>query len=134
VSLVQPYDGGGMDMIDAMALVQLFTTATGATIDLDLLTVPNDEVFRLLSIGAVRIAGTTYGGSWPEVEGSTAAGKLKVDIERAVGATPAAWTACPKVLAPGTTLSIHLEGGSAPSQAEVRVYGIPAPVGTVFYL
>jgi len=139
VSLVQPYDGSGYGISNPRTWVtQSLTDPAGITGQLDILTVPEDSVYRLFAASGFKVVGVNPFSflnvidliSTPNVACQISPimqdivapdGQFSFDIRN------------PIVLGPGHTLRIDYIGGSASTVMSYSVFGVLAPIGTVFY-
>jgi len=131
VSLVQSYDGGGHGFEKFFRSV-LFTGATNAT---DIITVAEDEVFRLYAVESHSIVS----GQASVLEA------LLINLEfpltnvpvgnpPVLSNTPTLWETSVPIMMPLTRLSVGYTGGIAATQIFFAVYGTRAPLGTVFHV
>jgi hypothetical protein len=102
-----------------------------------MLTVPEDSIYRLFGASGFTIAGNSpVSGLFvidlaiapnlacqlaPQEQNAGGTGQFAFQINRAI------------VIAPGHTLQIGFFGGSASTLMRFSVYGVLAPIGTVFY-
>lgn len=137
VSLVQPYDASGWPIPDPSTWIIRLDSAVGATGDTDILTVPDDSVYRLFSANAFRLLGVNAIfqlfivdlNAIPilsalvanEVSTGLNSGNNIVPLDRAM------------VIPGGLTLRFQHFGGDAATQIRYHIYGCLVPAGTVFY-
>lgn len=135
VSLNQPFDGSGWGIIAGAEYAREVTSPVGVTNSIELLEVPTNEVFRLLSLGVQRVLGADYSFSNWFVRAPGNNFDVPVTPEMTVTSSLRAPTAIlSPILGPGSRLFHLASGGSAASTRDVRVYGVSAPLGTVFYV
>lgn len=136
VSLIQPYDGSGWGIEDPQQWAYSVNTgvSAGAAGTATLVTVGENEIFRLLSLAGENLAGTDPGGWWNQVINAEQYA-LTTRIVMNNGNT-AYWAGerFPPVLGPGHILQFEWTGGNASTQPRLFIVGIRAPLGTVFYV
>jgi len=132
VSLVSEYDGGGLGFLKVLAFTQIATGASGNTTFN--LTGP-EEVMRLYCIsthalalgGASLIAGILIDLDPPLF--NVSAGVIPV-----LSGNPSMWPTHIGMIAPNMDLQISYSGGVAGTIIAAAIYGIRAPLGTVFHV
>jgi len=135
VSLVQPYDGGGLSFQARYFTVAPAAGLTGTAI---LTTIPANSVFRLLGIEWE----TTAGAGTPvcrvlaeDMLGSQCAICTNHTFGTALNRPESPDNIMGKVLGPSTIIRFeYFAAGDAATVVSCTIYGILAPQGTVFYV
>jgi len=132
VSLVQPYDGGGVPIPSTVSLIRQATTAAAAAGSITLLTTSREEVARLYSLGGLVSAGAnaTVIFQLEEVDTGNAAPlapriSLTGDFEGIT--TPGV------MIPPNHNLVASWAGGDVLTILIVTSLAAVVPSGTVFY-
>lgn len=134
MSLVQPYDGGGIGFQEFSTLVQEFTIPTGITDVINCIINDMNTIARIYAMGVRQIVGTD---ATVAMEIVSAAGIAIGVAIRDVGVAsttrqPFILDSRPLILGPGCTLRARTLSGGADSSFAVQVYAARAPLGTVF--
>lgn len=134
VSLVQPYDGGGYPIPPVTNWFTEVTSAVAAGTQLLLLTVGDDQLFRILGCGIQRLAGNNYTRAFLQVRVPNATFLVQVSNDIGVvdnieqGIHQLVMPICPA----GSQIFMFADGGNASSQFTATLLGVSVPVGTVF--
>ncbi len=137
VSLVQQYDAGGFIARKENCFFGADSIA-GAAISTEILTVPDDEIFRLIAGHVFTvIAATPQGAQFVVIDlddptANVASITLLTTVPAVGGGNLSMAVFQPIVLAPGTTLRGTHVGGDANTVTRWRAYGFPAPFGSHF--
>lgn len=138
VSLVQQYDGGGYNFNDVQ---QTFYTAQtsppGASGEVTILTVPDDQIFRLMAAHTFNIVGSggaMFSGIFLESPtGSSRAAYIDRGNPPVVSQGALAFRVGNVVAGPGVLIRGNFSNGQASDVAQYNIYGFLAPLGTVFH-
>lgn len=135
VSLNQPYDGSGWGLVPGAEFAREVTSAAGVSTTTLILTVPATEIFRILSLSMQRILGADY----TLVNWFARAPGNNFDVALTPDMTGTSVNRAPSrihspILGPGSALFCFVTGGAAASTCDIRIYGVSAPLGTVFYV
>jgi len=133
VSLVQPYDGGGIVIPDPANLVHTVDSAVGAATGTTILTTGANEIIRVYSVAVFKLAGADGTANLLTNHTGIAltcgvSGRMVADGNWNAIGTPGV------VIGPAHVLTGNFFGGDASSQVRWRLYGARVPVGTVFYV
>jgi len=132
VSLIAPYDGGGLGFQKVVEFEQI---AAGATGFVNFTLTGADEVMRLycISTHALALGGTSLvAGILIDQDGllfSVSAGVIPI-----LSGNPSMWPVHIGMIAPNMNLQISYSGGVAGTIMAAAIYGIRAPLGTVFHV
>jgi len=137
VSLVQPYDGGGIGIPNPDSMSINFVTTPGAAgSQVVIPQLPDDEYVRIIVAGFALLVGgvplmnllaTSQGGAGPtiaysrEMQGN-GIGRTDVFLD------------VPPILPPGHGLLFNWAAGTGTTSVNIMFLFIRVPVGTVFYL
>jgi len=135
VSLVQPYDGGGMFLSDPSSWGTIVAGGVAAAGVVSVVTVPENQIYRILSVGAVLQAGGAPGTAWWNIV-LPDSGVFPITTNGGVSGTLfASWgsSILLRQFIGRQILQFQWAGGDASTQIDLHVLGIFAPAGTVFY-
>jgi len=132
VSLVQPYDGGGVVIPEPSTTQLQVVSATAAAATTALFTTGRDEVARLYCVHANKQAGVDMTGIL--VCNNETSLIMGISPRFAIDSNSNAIQAFATVIPPAHTVSLEYFGGDAASRATIRVMFLRAPAGTVFRL
>ena len=138
VSLVQPYDGSGYGIPNPRSWIIQNLLAAGVTGSSVMITVPEDSVYRLMGAGGFNVAASgtprhqlfvqdliavpNLACQLAPIEIPTVGdGNFAFDLGRAI------------VIGPGHNLLMAYTAGGAGTIMKYSIYGVLAPLGTVFY-
>jgi len=134
VSLVQPYDGGGVPLGDPSQSVRNVTSATVAAADTELLVTDESQCARLYTLSCFLSAGVAPSaiGLFFHTSAGAAGAMTKLITVPAANyeALPSLVTMCP----PGHTIQGRHFGGDAATIVVWQLVCTVAPLGTVFYV
>jgi len=135
VSLVQPYDGGGIGFQNQATFAVRYTIPIGVSNAIDMITNDENTIARVYAIDVVQVAGADA-NVFVRVT-SIGAGSVYVGYQIITSATthprPFPVVSDFRILGPGQILAAETLGGGADSHFTVGVYAAIAPLGTVFY-
>ncbi len=134
VSLVQPYDGGGIGFQEPTTLIKEFEIPVGIAESIDCLVNGEDVVARIYAMGVLQVSGTDATVFMTVISGAGVAIGVAVR-DLAVAATtllPFVTISDFKILGPSCTLRANTRSGGADSLFRVQIYAAVAPLGTVF--
>lgn len=134
VSLVQPYDGGGIAFQDIGTFCRRFVIPTGITDTIDMILNDANTVFRVYALHVQQLLGTDASVAVyiMSPNGDSVYVAWQDVLQASTRAQPFDKQADFKILGPGQTLTAQTLGGGADSSFGVGVYGVSAPLGTVF--
>ena len=135
VSLVQPYDGGGLGFQNVDTFCRRFAIPIGVSNAINCQVNDENTIMRVYAIDVVQLAGEDA-NVFMRVT-SPAGDSVYVAYDNILGVTthprPFVVSTDFRILGPGQTLAAETLGGGAASQFTVGVYGAIAPLGTTFY-
>jgi len=129
VSLTQPYDGGGWGIAPPEAWIANHLTAIAAAGTETILTVLEDEIFRLIGASVALEAGVA-----PNVMMLVQAPDAAITVGISEIVVPnitqtRAFVTFPPVLGPTHLLQVNWDAGDAATRVRIRVYGCRLPLG-----
>jgi len=157
VSLVQPYDGGGIAIaiptfpplhdsgVDGPLLftepfvgIIDFKSGVGITVQTDIFQLPDTLVARLLSVGLTTLAGSGAEqvslNATPHNQSGLSDHQCQYseEMDTTINASPRKFQNVPPILLPGLQLNMFFNSGSVLSFQHITFAMIIAPTGTVF--
>lgn len=141
VSLTQPYDGSGWGLPGPNDWVRRMVSVTGPTGSIQILNVGPDQIFRLLSADFVVLVGPNPDFVYLNCIDRAGTGDQialsLVENPLGAGATlnePIAFREVKPIVGSSCFLRLDWLGGLGATQLALGIYGVLAPVGTVFYV
>lgn len=133
VSLNQPYDGGGFPLWDEGQWASFVDSGVFSASDTNLLTVPENQICRILAVSAELRAGVA-----PNAYVKVAGASQVVISQWASPIPPVVQRICiplfTPIIGPTHTLIGSHHGGDAATVVRWAFYYVLAPLGTVFYV
>lgn len=133
VSLVQPYDGSGWDLVNPDDWITTLTLAVGASGNENIRRIDDRNVFRFLSVDVILVAGLAPTSFRIRV---TANGVEEVAVTGNVIPLTDGSAIRPvsPIIGPSTRILAVYVGGDVLTQIRVNLYGLEVPLGSVFYV
>lgn len=135
VSLVQPYDGGGVGFQEPANFSRRFAIPIGVSNSIDMIVNDEETIFRVYALDLVQLAGEDANVFVRITSGSGDSVFVAFHDITTVAVKPRPFQVVTdfRILGPGQTLAADTTFGGAASQFTIGVYGVSAPLGTVFY-
>lgn len=134
VSLNQPYDGGGFPLWDPGQWISTVTSVAVAAGETTLLTVPDNQIARILGVSAQLSAGVAPTVHLRVISQSNARVGLSPLVLMLASARRQSIELQTPIIGPGHLLSGAHFGGDVLTKVAWAVYFVQAPIGTVFYV
>lgn len=134
VSLVQPYDGGAYPLVEPTDWLRFTILPVGATGSTVVATTGAEEMMRFLAADVYVLAGMSPSGTVLRAVPPTGGGGDIFVAQRlsSISTLGTPFITHTPVIGPQTQMSVTYEGGNATTQLLVHIYGVIAPLGSVF--